>query len=302
MKSRLEQASRWKPEEEPEEPEEPSLPTPDPEQKPTIRVRYERDDYDDVSVVAIGDAHDSPRLPKDRFRWLGKYAADEKPDMLCQIGDMFTLDSLCKYDDNATVKGQQKPAFIEDMESGEIALSEFDDGMGNFVCDKHKTGGNHEDRIFSFTNRHPEIAGRGNTAGMMQLEYDRLMTKHGWSYSPFGLPHFIGGVAFIHAPMSIMGKPMGGENVVQNVTHKATHDWVFGHDHRKGVHRRPKLGVNNSVTAIDLGCALPEGHIEDYARISTTGWWYGAWTIRIAKGKIQSHSTITMAELEERYA
>ena len=48
-------------------------------------------------VLAIGDAHDGPRIPKDRFRWFGRLAADTQPDVIVQIGDFLSLDSLCRY-------------------------------------------------------------------------------------------------------------------------------------------------------------------------------------------------------------
>ena len=274
----------------------PTLGVPDPEQKPTIRVRYMPDDQGSYLVIGIGDAHDSPGIPdKSRFRWLGAFAADIKPDWVVQIGDMFTMDSLCSYERNDSLRGKSKPAFMEDMVSGEAALAAFDGGLNDYQCDKHVTLGNHEDRVWSFTDRTPEAE------GMMQLELDRLLARHGWTYSLYGMPWYLGGVALIHTPMSIMGRPIGGELSGNSVTLKATHDWVYGHDHRGSFYRRPKIGVNNSVSALDLGCALPQGHIEDYAKIATTGWTYGAWEIRISKGRIQSAKEHTMQELEERY-
>ena len=38
------------------------------------------------------------------------------------------------------------------------ALEAFDDGLGGFRPERHVTLGNHEDRIWSFTNRTPEVA------------------------------------------------------------------------------------------------------------------------------------------------
>ena len=232
---------------------------------------------------------------------MGAFAAEHKPDWIIQIGDFFTMDSLISHVKNETLEGKSKPPFLEDIASGEKALAAFDAGLAGYGCTKHITLGNHEDRINSFCQRTPELAGLGGR-GMMEMELDRLLVRHGWSYSPYGVPFYLGGVGWIHCCQSIMGKPIGGELSVNTVTLKSTHDWIFGHDHRAAAQRRPKIGVNNSITAIDLGCALPEGHVEPYALTCTTGWWYGIWEIRISKGRIQSYKQHTMSEIAKRYA
>ena len=270
---------------------------PDPDQKPTVRVRYVPDDLDDHFVVAIGDAHDSPRYDKERFYWIGRHIQTVKPTDVIQIGDFFTFDSLCSHVSNDTLEAwKEKPSFKEDLASGAQALQRFEDGLGAYkMAEKHVCLGNHEDRIWSWENRNPE------SQDILKHELDRLLASHGWSYSLFGMPHFLGGVAFSHVPLTIMGKPMGGEQTSNSVTLKSTHDWVYGHSHRADAHRRPKIGVNNWVTAINLGCALPQNVIEPYAKLATTGWWYGIYELRISGGKIQSYAQITMAELEARY-
>lgn len=274
----------------------PPNPAPDPEQKPTFRVQSQKDDYGDYKVAAIGDAHDSPKHPdKGRFKWMGRWVADIQPDIVIQIGDMLSFDSLCSQEPNDSLRGKDKPSFLEDIASGVAALQAFEDGLGGHDVRKHVTLGNHEDRLYSFTDRTPE------TAGMMQFELDRLLGRFGWTYSPYGVPWFLGGVAFCHVPMTILGRPVGGEFPGNTVARKSTHDWVYGHTHKADVTRHPKLGVRNHVEVINLGCALPQGVVEDYARLSMTGWWWGVWELRLSAGKIASYAKITMDELEQRY-
>ena len=46
-------------------------------------------------VMVIGDAHDSPSIQdKRRFLWMGRHAAETGPDVIVQIGDFLSLDSL----------------------------------------------------------------------------------------------------------------------------------------------------------------------------------------------------------------
>ena len=144
-----------------------------------------------IKVLAIGDAHDSPAIPdKSRFEWMGRYARECGADILLSIGDMFSLDSLCSHERNDTLRGKAKPSFKQDMASAKEALAAVRGGLGGYGPEMHITLGNHEDRIFSFTNRTPEIA------ELLTENLHTILTDFGWNYSPFGALHYIGGVAF----------------------------------------------------------------------------------------------------------
>ncbi|MFA6134670.1 MAG: metallophosphoesterase [Phycisphaerae bacterium] len=264
--------------------------------KPHYTVRLDRiGGRDTTRVLAIGDAHDGPKVPKDRFRWMGALAADIQPDVIVQIGDFLSLDSLCRYDDNASLKGKAKPSLKEDLESFKEALAAFDEGLGGFRPERHVTLGNHEDRIWSFTNRTPEVA------DLLTENLHTILTDRGWSYSPFGVLHFYGGVGFTHAPLNTMGKPYGGLYAENQVARDALHDVVYGHSHKRVDKPYPKMG-HRKLTVVNLGCALPDGHVEEYARHSLTGWSYGVYDLTIRNGGIEAAHWIPMATLQDRYA
>ncbi len=63
------------------------------------------DSPDPLDVVIIADAHDCPGISKERFRWIGRYLADNKPDRLLSIGDFLSLDSLSKYATPGSIQG-----------------------------------------------------------------------------------------------------------------------------------------------------------------------------------------------------
>ena len=248
-----------------------------------------------MRVLAIGDTHDSPELDKKRFKWFGRLARDLRVRCVVQIGDMFTFDSLCKYADNSTHEGKLKPEFIEDLESGEEALEEFRKGLGPYRVRKHITLGNHEARIYSYEDRNPEVW------GMMRRDFFKLLKRQGWSYTDFGEYYFIDGVGFTHVPLNRMGRPYGGKNAENQIGNDSKFDVILGHSHIEKVVTVPKIGPNQSVKVINLGCALPDGHIEKYARHSTTGWTYGAYELFISKGRIASQKFYCMEELEQKY-
>jgi len=247
-------------------------------------------------ILAIGDAHDSPHIPdKSRFYALGKYARDNDIDKVIQIGDFASLDSLSRHDANDTLKGREKPSFDDDMLSFSDALSAFHDGLGGRRVEKHVVLGNHEDRIWSFTNRNPEVVHI-----LDNILYQNL-NMYGWTYSPFGELYFEGDVAFTHVPLNTMGKAYGGMHCENQIARDSLHDIVFGHTHKRLDKTFPKLG-GQSITVINLGCALPDGHIEDYAKHSLTGWSYGAYDITIKDGKISERTWIPMGKLKEEYS
>ena len=126
-------------------------------------------------MVCIGDAHDSPDIPnKSRFRWMAEYIRQEKPDIVIQIGDFATLDSLNSHVGNETYGGKSKPTFMADMESFNNALGEMElDGI-----EHHVTLGNHERRLFLFEERAPEAY------GMMQCELQKVFERHNQSANP----------------------------------------------------------------------------------------------------------------------
>lgn len=275
---------------------EPAEPVPQVIIKPNYRISQDRvDGRGKLRVVAIGDAHDAPSIPnKDRFRWIGRYIAATRPDMVIQIGDLASVDSLSRHDRNETHIGRSKPTFLQDLESLDAALNAFEEGLDGYAVEKHQTEGNHEKRAWSFMNNNPELA------GMVDQNIHTVMQDHGWTVSPYGALHVVGGVAWTHCPLNTMGREYGGMYSENQIARDSLTDVVFGHSH-KALHKTfPKLG-HKKVTVINLGCALPDGHIEEYAKHALTGWTYGIWDITIERGGITGARWIPMAELSETY-
>lgn len=254
-----------------------------------IRPRGEK-----IKILAIGDAHDSPHIPdKSRFEWIGKHANETKPDVILQIGDFATLDSLNTHIPNETFNGRAKKTFLDDIGSFNLALDALNSHL-NHNCEKHVTLGNHERRLFAFEDNAPE------TMGMMQKELDTALTSHGWTYSPYGEPTFYGGVAFLHAAINRLGNTYGGKTAEMQIANDTIHDVVIGHSHIKRIHLAAKLH-HRKVKVVNLGCALPDGYIEDYAQHSVTGWEYGVMELTIQHNHIQAEKWFPMSELQERY-
>lgn len=248
------------------------------------------------TVGVIPDLHDSPGLSKRRIKWMAKYFTDVQPDHIIQIGDIADFESLCSYIKNETYEGKMKPGFQQDLESLGIALQIFNRHYKpKKRVGKHITLGNHEERIWTFENNNPEIHCMMSNAFLTTLEH------YGWTWSPFGEYYTYGGVDFVHAPLNAMRRPMGGVHVLAAAGRESLHDLVFGHTHKAGSLVIPKLGHDRKLTVVNVGCALEWGHVQEYAKLAQTGWWWGVTLINILGGRIVSVNQKSMLELKKDY-
>ena len=252
-----------------------------------------------LKVLVIGDTHDSPSIPdKTRFGWFAKHIRKSKPDYVVQIGDFITLDSCTHYirDDTYTAK-IEKPLFTAEMQSMDSAMEEFNYHLKAFQIKKYITLGNHEKRLWRYEDKNPTFYGLG------QKEFFGICKKYDWKVVPYGTYLMLGGVGFIHAPLNPMGKEYGGEASERQVANKSKIDIVFGHSHRAQDNRVSKISdtKNDFTRVVNVGCSMPQGHIESYARHSLTGWTYQICEVRIWDNHIQEVNNISMKTLEKNY-
>ena len=250
----------------------------------------------ETRVLVLPDAHDNPRLPKDRFDLMGIHATEGSFDYLVSIGDIADFESLCSQMPNDTMKGRGKGTFMDDMESLEEALMYIDSQTQCGSIKKVITLGNHEHRIWKMEDQNPEIA------GLMKEKLLGTLEQYGWEVHPYGAYVGIAGVDFTHIPFNKMGRPIGGKYVTNTLGREAVRDTVIGHTHNAGVHTAPKIGgTSRRVRIVEVGCALPWGMMADYAEHSQTSWWWGVVELTIIKGQIEGWNFIPMYTLERLY-
>ena len=245
---------------------------------------------DDLRILVVPDGHDKPGFDQRRFSWIGRHIADTGPDQVKIMGDFSDLLSLCGHIPNESYTGKFKPEFIADMASLKKALKALviPGPSYDYMI------GNHENRLYLFEENTPEVY------GLMRAEFELILEDLGVARHPFGEHHTVGQTDFVHVPLSIMGRPIGGKLASTTIGRESTNDTVFAHTHRKGVHDTPKLG-GGRITTVEAGCALPWGYVEEFARHSTTGWWWGVVELKLRAGRIQGVNFVPMYELEERY-
>jgi len=247
-----------------------------------------------LRVLGVGDTHDHPRISKERFYWIGRLAADLGVDYIVQIGDFATLDSLNFHIPDDTLLAKTKNPYSDDMSSLREAMAQVDRGLGSHRLKKHCALGNHERRAWRYEDTHPAMA--GVVTGQLLETFEQF----GWSTTDYGAYFFLGGVGFTHAPINKLGKTMGSESRLP-VLNKMVFDIVRGHDHQEYTQPQAKFGPIGRVTLVGLGCALPDGHIEDYAQHCLNGWSWGVKELLIENGRIESAKWYSMLELKAKY-
>lgn len=243
-------------------------------------------------VLYFTDAHNMPGLDNTRFKWLGRFVNDVKPDILVDGGDFDDFGSLCSHDRNETYKGKIKPSLARDLEASAESRGILAHEITH-PCRKIVTIGNHEDRIWRYENNNPEMY------GITSAIYEDILKATGWEFVRYKEYITIAGVDFTHVPFN-KSKPYEGENATKQIAGKAQRDTVFGHIHELYHYVDGKLG-NQSVTAFCGGCFMPDGYIPDYCKNTRKEFWYGAHVLTIAGCRIKSIKSYHISELEAAY-
>jgi hypothetical protein len=87
---------------------------------------------------------------------------------------------------------------------------------------RHYTKCNHRAWLWTFEDKHPELA------GFAIGEFDEILATEGWSFSDYGEYYWLGGMAHVHVPLNLMGRPVGGQTAENTIGMQSTRDTVFG--------------------------------------------------------------------------
>ncbi|PHK92933.1 hypothetical protein CR162_21285 [Pseudoroseomonas rhizosphaerae] len=254
-----------------------------------------------IQVTTIGDTHFHPGLDHLTTRLMllaGIHVAETRTPYLRHIGDTSDFASLCRHTRNDTWKARQKPSIRQDLDSLRLNWDALNLPLElyNHKPQKRVTLGNHCAWAETFEDANPELK------GLITGERDSIFRAHGWEVSAYGEFAFLGGVAFTHVPLNIMGKPAGGQTPEVTISNQVTHDLVFGHTHRRNSVLRPKMGYNNRVNVVNVGSAMPEFYVGEYAQLTQgSAVTYGISQMTIFDGRIQSERHIPWREMEMMY-
>ncbi|HVJ21087.1 MAG TPA: metallophosphoesterase [Polyangiaceae bacterium] len=243
-------------------------------------------------LLVIPDAHAHPDYDNGRFDALGKFIADEAPDVIVSLGDWADMPSLGHYD-----KGKRKAEgrrYTRDVEVTQDSLARLrSSGRAAYVrAKKFIVLGNHEARIDRATNEDPELHGAISTrdlgfedAGWDVTPYQEVLSLAGWSFSH----HFAAGVG---------GRPASTTNAMLKATHCSA---IAGHKHtlEHGLTTRPDRTRIHSIIG---GCFTHHRAKEDWNRGSEHLSWNGVLVLHdVADGDCGEMRMVTQARLRRAY-
>lgn len=250
-------------------------------------------------VLVIGDLHQDPRHPDrlDVLTWIARYASEHRFTRIIQVGDWSTWDSVNQHDKNDTLAARLKPGIKDDLENLLQSHQAFRKGIDPDYRPKLDfLRGNHEYRVERFENANPE------SVGTFTLSRDETFAQFGWRSRAYGELFYVDGVAFTHHPTNGAGRAFGGKTGPQRAANESTVPVVSGHTHRRQVHDAPKIGPTDAISMVEVGCAMPWGSMERYAKHSLTGWWFGVVPMTVNADQITDLSFVSMITLRSRYS
>lgn len=219
--------------------------------------------------MVIGDCHAAPGQDLARFAKLGQRIAEFEPDVVVQIGDWYSFDSLCYH---ASAVERSDGRVIEDLAAGDLALETLhanlvQHGRPGYAPEFHITLGNHDVRLAKLADEEPWFEGF-HTPGYAH-------EARGWRVHPYRQPVRIDGVRYQHdLPANGSNRAIGGKYHAARLLDRVRYQEsvVVGHSHRLD-YRTEGSHTGKRVHAIVVGCYLD--HVEAYASEDNREWWSG---------------------------
>jgi predicted phosphodiesterase len=242
-------------------------------------------------LLVIPDAHAHGQYSNERFTWLGRLIAHERPDVVVCLGDFADMPALSNYDRGK--RGFEGRRYKRDVEATRDALQRLHAPVTHapelLMC-----LGNHEARIDRAANDAPELEGTISTQDLGYAEY-------GWRVAQYQTTVSVAGFAFSHHFASgVAGRPIGGMNQAAQMTRLLFTSAVVGHSHIADSARRTRPD-GSRVLCISAGCYTPADMIEGWNLATHQLWWRGVLIMEDARdgdcGELRWVSQDRMREL-----
>lgn len=197
-----------------------------------------------VDVLVVGDAHADPAHSNRRFDWLGRFIADKRPEVVVDIGDWFSMNSLNKYEP-AGSRRSCEASYLSDILVGVDAMERVraqlrpleDEYQPRFL----RTLGNHEARVHRALEEDP-----GSMGGLISTEHF-MSSEFGWEQYEPGVEVVVNGLTLSHYYKSTRGNG-GPVYAAAAAIRERGRSYAFGHSHRFRIHRQGDL------MAVNVGC------------------------------------------------
>jgi hypothetical protein len=244
-------------------------------------------------ILVIPDVHCMPGYDNKRLLWAGRFAAVEQVDKVICLGDFGELDSISHHNLEGSREGKRYQADIDAVHDG---LNSFRLGLDGYEPALDMLLGNHEARISTMLDEHPNLKGKVSLA-------DLGYSSYGWKVLPFKEIHVYAGVAFCHYfPSGNMGRAIGGQNAARQMLQQGSMSCVAGHSHLRTFYET-STWQGKKLFGITAGCYVHPDFIEGFNRQTARGWWYGLTLLDgVSNGTARDIRFVDMSVLKEKYA
>jgi hypothetical protein len=245
-------------------------------------------------LLIIPDAHAHPQYSNERFEWLGKLIAEERPELVVCLGDFADMPALSQYDKGK--RGFEGRRYTRDVEATQDALARMHrhvtHGPELVMC-----LGNHEARIDRATSDCAELE------GAIQVD-DLGYRDHGWRVVPYMSAVTVGGFAVSHHFASgVAGRPIGGMTMAASMARLLFTSAIVGHSHTLDWARRTRPDGSRVVTLVPGCYTAPEQGEESWCRATSHLWWRGVAVLEdVEAGDFGSLRLVSQDSMRERYA
>lgn len=249
--------------------------------------------------LVIPDTQCKPGNSFTHLTWVGKYAADKKPDVIIHLGDHWDMPSLSVYDvGKKSFEGRTYQADIEAGHRGmEALLAPIREEQSRLKRNKEKQWnprlifllGNHEERIQRAIESDRKLDG-------LIGYHDLLLEQYGFECIPFLQPVVIDGVAYCHYFTSgVMGRPVSSPALMLSKKHMSC---VMGHVQDRGIAYARRADGKRMTGLFGGICYM---HDEAYLTPQTNGSWSGIWMFNEVEDGAFDELPVSLSYLKERY-
>ena len=249
--------------------------------------------------LVIPDTQCKPGHPIEHLEWVGKYAADKKPDVIVHLGDHWDMPSLSIYDIGK--KAFEGRTYQADIAAGNKAMNRLMkpivDEQKRLKRGKRKIWnprmvfllGNHEQRIERAINSDRKLEG---LIGYSDFNLD----VYGWEVHDFLEVVVINGIAYSHYFTSgVMGRSVSSPNLLLSKKHMSC---IMGHVQDRAI-AFSKRADGNRITGIFAGICYQ--HDEDYLTPQTNGSWSGIWMLNEVQDGSFDEMPVNLTYLRREY-
>lgn len=253
------------------------------------------------TVAVFSCAHADPETSNVRFKALGQFLYDLKPDMVVDLGDGADMRSLNSYDERYP-KALASQSYQRDIESYNMAQELL---RHPFKHHRKKRPywvgfeGNHENRIKKYLALNPRNEGEKYGVSFSHLQTDYWFDDyHEYENSGPAIAVY-DKVAYAHYFTSGNSSTATGGihhayTVVQNLSCSAT----CGHSHKRDIYFKDGAIPNGNIGLV-VGCY--KGAEEHWAGQANNQWWHGIVVKRELENGMYEPEFVSLNQIMKMY-